>query len=709
MASDNHYQTLGVDRTADARAIKKAYFALVRVRSPEADPEAFQRLRAAYEVLSDPEQRDRYDHAERGFSELADPVAERLRAIDDAAKEEPPDAVLERLRSLAADHPGVPIVRERYALALVERGEHEAALAELTWLGEREPDNVRWLLHRGVTLGRMGRFADARPLLARALELDPLGTPARLALSEVLAELDRAPEAITLLRGGVAAVEADGPAFFALTLRLAELGYRAGSRADAVELLRGLVERVRAGDADRARFVAGQIASLAAKLFARSEIDAGNEALELARACGVESPVERPHPVATTLSASRLPERTRAWLAELPTGPTTPTVVEATWAPPFLVTLVGMLGLFGAAMVAASGQGATWAGALAALAGGALGDGARRLRATLFGSLRGFITVHPLWILRARGDVLSVYSLLALASTHGSHHHTNGVYTHTSIVLTFGGASTTSITVKIRDQGYAQAWLSHVWETRGRSLELLSEGFLEADGGVDLLAPVDVERAAADGGVPTTWGSARWALVGAALVGPLVALHAARTADERALAVSLTDPSPAVVARAVRDAGGRASRGAAAFAGAPYARARSRLGGSPLTAVVDDLHAAAAVGVEVRVHARPGLSAGLSAALSSAFDRGVMVLGASEVLRVSEHEPAVTLELLGDPSADGGRWRWRARTRGGGTRELAALTTSWSPASEPSPPQTEELLARALEALTLPYPARRAP
>ena len=51
------YDVLGLERSADAEAIRKAYFALVREHPPERDPEAFKRIRAAYERIRTPEQR----------------------------------------------------------------------------------------------------------------------------------------------------------------------------------------------------------------------------------------------------------------------------------------------------------------------------------------------------------------------------------------------------------------------------------------------------------------------------------------------------------------------------------------------------------------------------------------------------------------------------------------------------------------------------
>ena len=45
------YEILGVGEDADEKAIKKAYFKLIRKYSPEKDPEQFQEIRAAYERL----------------------------------------------------------------------------------------------------------------------------------------------------------------------------------------------------------------------------------------------------------------------------------------------------------------------------------------------------------------------------------------------------------------------------------------------------------------------------------------------------------------------------------------------------------------------------------------------------------------------------------------------------------------------------------
>lgn len=55
------YAELGIDRNASQEEIKKAYFLAVRAHPPEQEPEAFQRVRAAYELLRTPELRANTD------------------------------------------------------------------------------------------------------------------------------------------------------------------------------------------------------------------------------------------------------------------------------------------------------------------------------------------------------------------------------------------------------------------------------------------------------------------------------------------------------------------------------------------------------------------------------------------------------------------------------------------------------------------------
>jgi curved DNA-binding protein len=73
MEYKDYYKTLGVDKNADAKEVKKSYRRLARQHHPDVNPgdknaEArFKEINEAYEVLSDPEKRRKYDELGQNY------------------------------------------------------------------------------------------------------------------------------------------------------------------------------------------------------------------------------------------------------------------------------------------------------------------------------------------------------------------------------------------------------------------------------------------------------------------------------------------------------------------------------------------------------------------------------------------------------------------------------------------------------------------
>ena len=80
--SDDPYAVLGLDRSAGADDVRRAYLRLIRVHRPESNPEQFKRVRSAYDTLRSPLRRA--ELAVQAFDEtVSEPDLDLLAALGD--------------------------------------------------------------------------------------------------------------------------------------------------------------------------------------------------------------------------------------------------------------------------------------------------------------------------------------------------------------------------------------------------------------------------------------------------------------------------------------------------------------------------------------------------------------------------------------------------------------------------------------------------
>jgi curved DNA-binding protein CbpA len=536
--SQNHYQVLRIERTVDERAIKKAYFTLIREFPPDKHPEEFKKIREAYEVLSDPVARQRFDAADKDFEEYGDELAERLRAVEEKVKAGNDAEAQAALTALLEEHPTLTVARENLAFSYMRTGAHEEALKQWRRLSKDAPDEPRYHFHKGITLNRLDQADKALLSVKKAHELKPEELRFHLAFIDLLLGKRALDEALREIEEAIEQQGEDSDQAMSLRLRRLDGLFSIGSLAEAQEDATEFFERVRKlADPEAPKYFSSQLAGVAAKLFARDEAHRANAVLERCKELNPASLVDHPYPTSAALRLQDLPPEAADWLSLQAPGPTSPTLEEGVWAKPIFSLLLACFGLalflyllFEEPMRWTAASLVFTALALAAL-GAALAYVLRTIWSILESPIRGMVTVHPLYLVRARADRLTVYPLVRLTKTHGVHQHTNGGYTHTSVTLHFG---TETVELTIRGKEYAQGWLDYFVNRRRRALELMAEGYLEAEQGVEMIPPAlltkpPASRAQQWARAQRWYGAAAVAVVTTLAV--LVPLRAARADD----------------------------------------------------------------------------------------------------------------------------------------------------------------------------------
>jgi Flp pilus assembly protein TadD len=165
---ESYYGCLGVEETADARQIKRAYYTLVKKYPPERFPEEYKKLRAAYNILSNEKKRAEYDQ-NRSLPKLAAYLLEQAEDLERLGRHAQAVDVHEKNLRL---HPGLTQVQAALAHAFDKQGKTGKAISLWEQLCQEEPDNAEYACRLALGYEHRGWHKKAHAQYWRVLELD---------------------------------------------------------------------------------------------------------------------------------------------------------------------------------------------------------------------------------------------------------------------------------------------------------------------------------------------------------------------------------------------------------------------------------------------------------------------------------------------------------------------------------------------------------
>ena len=172
----NLYEQLGIEKTATNDEIKRAYYRMVRLHSPEKDPETFIRIRSAYEQLSNKDKKAAYDAKLAQFIDIPDDVAAVVMQIDQMRSQGLSVAAIElverKLEEYANNSASNHELRRALCEVYLDVGMSGKAVNIAEDLVTRDPTNTKNLCLAVNACMKRGWTTRAKKYMIRLMELD---------------------------------------------------------------------------------------------------------------------------------------------------------------------------------------------------------------------------------------------------------------------------------------------------------------------------------------------------------------------------------------------------------------------------------------------------------------------------------------------------------------------------------------------------------
>ena len=204
----NYYEVLGVEVDADESTIKKAWAKLVRLHTPDNDPEGNRRIGEAKGVLLDP--RARADHDAQLL--YGEDIQQLFLEGAECMEEELYDEAILHYKEILALYPASLDARNKLGIACTFDESYDEAIKHFSVLVKAAPDSALYAANMAEAYSRWSetdstKFFDAERWFKRATELESYNSSHFLSLSRLYRDqkmYDRAEWALE------SAIQADG-------------------------------------------------------------------------------------------------------------------------------------------------------------------------------------------------------------------------------------------------------------------------------------------------------------------------------------------------------------------------------------------------------------------------------------------------------------------------------------------------------------------